>query len=392
MPTNYLAGMVQPHQIMGQFGKIQTPFELEAQGMQVQSAKNKLLKDETQRNALADYAKTGQIESLRASPELYFKAMQAQQKAIPDMKITSVGVPGGMQRVMYDPRDPSQTMQTMGGTYQPPGFYEQGGGAPSGLPQQLPPSAPFGAVPPVQRPITQDIQPTKEAIPTAPAAPYGQLSPKDRAVMTMDDIKKSSASLEGMQKQKITDKSFIGDIDRFLLLNQEVETGKIAGSGIIAGIRGVTDPKLQEMESIANKLTPAMRQGMPGAASDRDVAMFASATVGLTKDREANKNVGLGLKVSRQNSIERANFMQEYFDKNQTLRGAEVKWAEYIESNPIFDPEAQEGSYDLNPNRQEYKSYFKGDWSPKTVRFGGKKYIFKDQKKYNAWIKATGQK
>jgi hypothetical protein len=391
MPTNYLAGMVQPHQIMGQAQQLQTPFQLESQGMQIQSSRNKIMADEARRNALADYAQTGAVESLRAAPDLYFEAMKQQQ---PKYSVTSYGAPGGMQqRAFVDPRNPTAQPIPIGSPYQLPGFYEQQGYAETGLAGgAMPVSA--AQVPAMSATIPASPAPeVKRDIPVAPPANYGRLSPKDRAAMTMDDIKAANKSLAEMQQAKTADQSFIRDIDRFLSLNQEVETGPIAGSMLVSGVRGVTDPKLQEMESISNKLTPAMRQGMPGAASDRDVAMFASATVGLKKDREANRNVGLGLKTSRQNAVERANFMQEYADKNQgTLRGAEVKWNEYIEANPIFDPEAPEGSYELNPNRQEYKQYFRGDWTPKTVSFAGKKFVFKDKKKYNAWLKASGQK
>jgi hypothetical protein len=398
MPTNYLAGMVQPHQIMGQAQQLQTPFQLESQGMQIQSSRNKLMADEARRNALADYAQTGAVESLRAAPDLYFEAMKQQA---PDYNVTSVGVGEGMmQRAMINQRDPFGQPILYGSPYYAPGTYQEGmplppvGAPTAGIPgQQIPSPQSAADVPALS--ATQPAAPapdTKEQIPAAPPERLIGLSKQDQAKVRMADYSASNKSLAEMQQAKMQDQSFIKDIDRFLSLNQEVETGPIAGSSLVAGVRGVTDPNLQEMESISNKLTPMMRQGMPGAASDRDVAMFRGATVGLTKNREANKNVGLGLKTSRQNAIERTNFMQEYFDKNTTLRGADTKWAEYLESNPIFDPEAPDGSYELNPNRQEYKDYFSGKWSPKTIRFGGKKYQFKDQKKYNAWLKAAGQK
>jgi len=53
--------------------------------------------------------------------------------------------------------------------------------------------------------------------------------------------------------------------------------------------------------------------------------------------------------------------MEEYFTQNQHLNGAEQKWKEYIEANPIFDPDpALEGQYALNKSRQGYKEYFSG--------------------------------
>jgi hypothetical protein len=298
---------------------------------------------------------------------------------------------------MINQRDPFGQPILYGSPYYAPGTYQEGmplppaAGAMTGIQgQQIPttaqPQAPTGVAP------TVPAAPKKDPIPAAPPEPYRGFSKADASKMRMADITAASKSLEEDQKAKKMLAVEIQDIDRFRYLNKQSETGPMTGAGPIGAARRLLgDKELQEMQSITDKLTPGMRQGLPGSASENDTRMFASATVGTGKDAEVNESVGTGLKTSRQNAIDFTDFKQEYFDKNQTLRGAEVKWNEYLEANPIFDPNAPSGSYELNPNRQGYKDHFSGKWTPKTVRYGGKKIRITDPKKYKAFLKDTGQ-
>ena len=120
------------------------------------------------------------------------------------------------------------------------------------------------------------------------------------------------------------------------------------------------NPAFAEALTIVDMMTPLMRQGLPGAASDRDVAMFRGATVGVDKAPQANRNIAAGLMASRQNLIERDQFDQTYFDQNKHLQGADRAWQSYLNANPIFDHDAAKGSYVLNPNRVDWRDYFAG--------------------------------
>lgn len=96
-----------------------------------------------------------------------------------------------------------------------------------------------------------------------------------------------------------------GDIDTLEGISNGLATGRGAearlaiaqfakswGFDDIAG--KLTDGKLAEMEafsSVIDRLTPQMRQGMPGAASDRDVAIFKNALPSMLKTPEGNKIV-----------------------------------------------------------------------------------------------------
>ena len=101
-----------------------------------------------------------------------------------------------------------------------------------------------------------------------------------------------------------------------------------------------------------------MRQGLPGAASDRDVRMFRGASFGVEKPREANMRIARAMLIQQQNVVENNEFRSRYFSANQTLVGADDYWREYIEANPIFDPNAPEEDFVLNENRMTPEEYF----------------------------------
>lgn len=165
---------------------------------------------------------------------------------------------------------------------------------------------------------------------------------------------------EDVQNSRI----MVNDLDRFMHLNETTSTGggyKVPGSQFIGT---ALSGDVAEMKSITDKMTPMMRQGMPGAASDRDVAMFRGATVGLEKPKEANKNIATGLKAAAQNRVDRANFLADYVTDRGHDRGADTAWKKYLDANPIFDQDAERGSYQLNPNRMGYQDWTSSGGKP----------------------------
>jgi hypothetical protein len=152
--------------------------------------------------------------------------------------------------------------------------------------------------------------------------------------------------------------NMIQDLNRFMYLNDRNRTGGVSGLPGVRDVRGMFDEEVAEMSSIVDKMTPMMRQGMPGAASDRDVAMFRGATVGMNKPPEANRNIANGLIAANQNKVDNIEFKRWYLEQNGSLKGAQQAWKEYLNSNPIFNPQAPTGSYQLNPNRATWDQYF----------------------------------
>lgn len=158
-----------------------------------------------------------------------------------------------------------------------------------------------------------------------------------------------------------TAKNMNKDLERFIFLNEKTKTGAAYDNVIGSKVGGWLSDNVREMASLTDKLTPGMRQGLPGAASEKDVQMFRNATVGIGKNYRVNKDVATGLRAANQNIIDRQQFMQDYLaEHGGHLRGSERAWNEYLEANPIFDPDTPDGSFILNGNRQSYR-----DWSSK---------------------------
>lgn len=207
---------------------------------------------------------------------------------------------------------------------------------------------------------TAPIQPE-----TDPVAPWRNIAdPGKRDEAKIRFGAKAESRIEKLEKDAAGLSAMNNDLDRFIHLNETNRTGSeynipLVG-GAIGGVRSMADAEFQEMRSISDKLTPRMRQGMPGAASDRDVAMFRGATVGIGKKFEANKNIALGLKTANQNQIDRSQFYSNYLSERGHLRGAEKEWKEYLNANPIFDHKAERGSYTLNENRKSYNEWKTG--------------------------------
>lgn len=148
---------------------------------------------------------------------------------------------------------------------------------------------------------------------------------------------------------------------RFVELNAKVTTGPqylVPGSHYISS-------DTQEMQSLADKVTPGMRSGMPGAASDRDVAMFRSATFGLTKSYQTNQNIATAFQAAAKNANDRVAFKEAYLQAHRTLTGAEGAWQKYLNANPIFDHSKPGESFTLNAERKTWQEHFgkKKEWT-----------------------------
>jgi hypothetical protein len=203
----------------------------------------------------------------------------------------------------------------------------------------------------------------------AGSPPWSGLPIKEQAKMRQSSYKEAAKMLEKNRQSLVSNQTMSDSLKRFAYLNAKqdkeaeneyfgTKTGSLIDRMPLGGLPSFDDEKI-EMESISSLLTPQMRQGMPGAASDRDVAMFANATVGINRPKEINDNLIAGMSARFENASDRQSFMEEFLTQNKHLNGAEQEWRGYLEANPIFDPDpALEGQYALNKSRQGYKEYF----------------------------------
>lgn len=123
---------------------------------------------------------------------------------------------------------------------------------------------------------------------------------------------------------------------RFEELNRVQPTGSlgqmIGNTWNLAPLTG--DAEESEMYRIINRLTPRQRQGMPGAASDRDVAMFRGSLPGLNVVGDANSRIIRNLEREAAESQAYAEFLDWYWPQHGTTSGAEERWGAYIREHP----------------------------------------------------------
>lgn len=195
-------------------------------------------------------------------------------------------------------------------------------------------------------------------LPTVPPA-GANLPPKSAEKVLTADAQAAYQEV-GKMREQITPLVEMADMaTRFGQLLEKQDTGgllrRIPGAGTL---EGAFDPEIQEMQSLTDKITPLMRQGMPGAASDTDVRMFRGATFGPDKSPEVNSNIIIGMQTAAQNAQERLAFMEAYVGQQNTLRGANEAWQKYLNANPIFDPNGNPATPTINTGRQSWREYF----------------------------------
>jgi hypothetical protein len=215
------------------------------------------------------------------------------------------------------------------------------------------------------------------AVPPAPGAPETDVSPYAPKPTTPSSLKARAdlergmaqtaynnalAVVEADEKRVVAGRSIENALTRFgnLLTKQEKQGGGTGGilrqvPGVI-GAEAQIDPEIANMQAIADEITPHMRQGMPGAASDRDVAMFQSATVSPKKMLEVNRNVIRAKLAQLERDGEYTRTKRAWIDKYRTLEGFEAEWNDFTNANPIFADPGLAADYALNPNRIEYSA------------------------------------
>lgn len=198
----------------------------------------------------------------------------------------------------------------------------------------------------------QDV--TSSGIPIPKEKPWDRVHPKQQPNMQASIYNSSVKTLEKSREAVGASERMAQALKRFQYLNSIQETGSTMDRITDFSF----DKEKREMVKITNLLTPQMRQGLPGSASDRDVSMFRGATVGIDSPKEINDAVATGMLTAHQNLLDRQSFMEQYFDANGHLQKAETYWKEYLEANPIFDPQSPQGSYAPNKNRKSFEEYF----------------------------------
>ncbi len=111
------------------------------------------------------------------------------------------------------------------------------------------------------------------------------------------------------------------------LIGTATKSGRVA-TGMGAALKGYlgrvgiavegTDD-VQSLEALIDRMVPAARQGLPGAASDRDVQMFRSSLPSLTRTPEGNREIVKRLRALNNHALKQADVAEQIFSGELTL-------------------------------------------------------------------------
>lgn len=157
--------------------------------------------------------------------------------------------------------------------------------------------------------------------------PGGRLSPQDNAYLVK--LRTDAAQLNGIA-------NLYAQMEP---LARNVDTGGLMAMPGAGTVVGSLNPEVRRFMQLTDQMTPGMRQGLPGAASDRDVAMFRSATPSIDKPRETNLAAIAAGRAWAKRQGDFVAFMEHYARNNGGLLGATEEWNRYTDANPLFSDE-----------------------------------------------------
>ena len=203
-------------------------------------------------------------------------------------------------------------------------------------------------------------------LPDMVADPFAGLPVKKRAEAQTAMLKMGQTELDKAQGTVDTARKLRENGRRFLEVTTGLDTGAMFHTpGSIA-----LNPKAREAANIATNMAPDFRNGLPGAASDTDVKMFAAGAPSLTNSRTANNNLVTAYSLAAENAENQHAFKEAYLAQHKTLVGANSAWMRYLKDNPIFEFDEKAvaagnaEAYRLNGARADWQTYFREEVRP----------------------------
>lgn len=198
----------------------------------------------------------------------------------------------------------------------------------------------------------------KEGVPIETPDVFAGLEPKFKGQLEISLKKESFKLLNEDNKTAKSARDTINSYNRAeKLLDEGLTTYGIRGVGAF-GVKPLVmfSPKAKEFVSISSYLVPRMRAVGSGQTSDFDAKMFQASTIDINNPVETNKNIIRAARQKEELVVERNKFLNKYFNVHGNTVGAEEAWLNYLNDNPIFDPEKQD--FSLNQNRLTPQQYF----------------------------------
>lgn len=122
------------------------------------------------------------------------------------------------------------------------------------------------------------------------------------------------------------------------LLDNGVETGGIVGYAKKNWLpTSALSPETQEFQSLVSKLVPQQRPAGSGTTSDRDMAIYEKATIGLDKDTKTNKNILALGKAMAENDKAYEELRAEWASSGRSLAEFDKIWRKYANEQRIYN-------------------------------------------------------
>lgn len=255
-----------------------------------------------------------------------------------------------------------------------PSDYIQGGARAGAAPQPIP----AGGQP---RPAMPAPSPTPQPVAPAPGqpAPAGGLQPiipaaPRASTLTREQEKEYAGRVKRFNEAGDAARGMIDDVAQIRGLREGVsyEGGWFAGprttigqaldlkSGGFGIPSGTEAGNAAALRSKAVDMQLGFSEKTKGAITDREQAMFASATPGLSMADTGAAIVLDAQEAAAQRVIERSKFYQEYLRAHRSLAGADDAWDGYRTANPIIT--MQGGKMIVNKgNVGNWRSYVGGE-------------------------------
>lgn len=205
-----------------------------------------------------------------------------------------------------------------------------------------------------------DVEEVDMGLPKPASTEWGGITDrKTRATTQAKVVLNATKSLKEDEDKVSGLKDSAAKAREFMELNKRVSTGSAldkTGVGQWAGSFGADNARMQ---SITSEIAPHMRPEGSGASSDFDAKQFVKATQSVDKPKATNDMIGNATIARAEREAEYLDYRQQYNTQNRTLQDSARHWKEYVNANPIFNPNPTvKGAIELNPNRKDWKEWF----------------------------------
>lgn len=134
------------------------------------------------------------------------------------------------------------------------------------------------------------------------------------------------------------------------LLDNGVETGGIGGYIKKNWLpTSALSANTQEFQSLVSKLVPQQRPSGSGTTSDRDMAIYEKATIGLDKDTKTNKNILALGKAMAENDKAYEELRSEWASAGGSLSEFDKVWRKYANEQRIYNDDGTVNQKRVSP-------------------------------------------